>query len=403
MSTAVCGHNNPYTGGRHRPLVRRAIPVVLLLLVAGCLNTAPTHIRGIAFEPPEGVIEGDEIVFGVNPLAFPDRAVFYWELGDGAAVHGPQVTHTYAEEGTYTVRLTVVGPDGSAGTATREVVILHRNMPPVAHAGPGRNALVHASVAFDGSGSSDPEPELLAYAWDFGDDDTGSGEESGGEEVRVRKWFPETLYVNPAVITDDQGKATLGFPLADSITTWRVSALGSTKDGKLGGKDGSILVFQDFFIDVDFPAYLTRNDEITFPILVYNYLPHAQKVEIVLEEGEWFELYGPSSQEVVVEPDEITSVSFPVKVTTAGWHTLTVYGLGEMMSDAVAKVIQVKPDGKQFVDSKSGIITDQPIPIDLAFPDGYIENSQGLVVKLIPGIVAQIVEGMESMLTAPHG
>ncbi len=207
MSTAVCGHNNPYTGGRHRPLVRRAIPVVLLLLVAGCLNTAPTHIRGIAFEPPEGVIEGDEIVFGVNPLAFPDRAVFYWELGDGAAVHGPQVTHTYAEEGTYTVRLTVVGPDGSAGTATREVVILHRNMPPVAHAGPGRNALVHASVAFDGSGSSDPEPELLAYAWDFGDDDTGSGVAPSHNYTALGN------YTVTLTVTDDGG-------LSDTATTW---------------------------------------------------------------------------------------------------------------------------------------------------------------------------------------
>lgn len=187
--------------------MRRAIPVVLLLLVAGCLNTAPTHIRGIAFEPPEGVIEGDEITFGVNPLAFPDRAVFYWELGDGAAVHGPQVTHTYAEEGTYIVRLTVVGPDGSAGTATREVVILHRNVPPVAHAGPGRNALVHASVAFDGSGSSDPEPELLAYAWDFGDDDTGSG------VAPSHNYTAPGNYTVTLTVTDDGG-------LSDTATTW---------------------------------------------------------------------------------------------------------------------------------------------------------------------------------------
>ena len=248
-----------------------------------------------------------------------------------------------------------------------------------------------------------------AGAWWGGAPDIPAGLPEEGEEgdkkskVKVRKWFPETLYVNPAVITDSQGKATLGFPLADSITTWRVSALGSTKDGRLGGQDGSILVFQDFFIDIDFPASLTRNDEVTFPILIYNYLPQAQKVEIVLEEGDWFELYGPGAVEVVVEPDEVTSVSFPVKVTTAGWHTLTVYGLGEVMSDAMAKVTRVKPDGKQFQETRSGVLSDLPIAAEFTYPAGYIENSQGLVVKLIPGIVAQMVEGLDAMLSAPHG
>lgn len=232
---------------------------------------------------------------------------------------------------------------------------------------------------------------------------TKSEASTKGGEVRIRKWFPETLFVENALLTDEQGHATVDVPLADSITTWRVSALGSTKDGRLGGQDGSILVFQDFFIDIDFPASLTRNDEVTFPILIYNYLPQAQKVEIVLEEGDWFELYGPGAVEVVVEPDEVTSVSFPVKVTTAGWHTLTVYGLGEVMSDAMAKVTRVKPDGKQFQETRSGVLSDLPIAAEFTYPAGYIENSQGLVVKLIPGIVAQMVEGLDAMLSAPHG
>ena len=44
-------------------------------------------------------------------------------------------------------------------------------------------------------------------------------------------------FINPnvvKVITDAQGLATVSFGLADSITTWRVTAHGSTKDGHLG-------------------------------------------------------------------------------------------------------------------------------------------------------------------------
>ena len=53
----------------------------------------------------------------------------------------------------------------------------------------------------------------------------GTGGTSGGDEPRVRKDFPETLYVNPQLITGSDGKASISVDMADSITQWRVSSL----------------------------------------------------------------------------------------------------------------------------------------------------------------------------------
>ena len=71
------------------------------------------------------------------------------------------------------------------------------------------------------------------------------------EPARIRQFFPETLYTNPSLITDEQGKAALNLEMADSITTWRLTAMASTKDGKLGANTKGIQVFQDFFVDID--------------------------------------------------------------------------------------------------------------------------------------------------------
>ena len=72
--------------------------------------------------------------------------------------------------------------------------------------------------------------------------------------VRVRREFPETLYVNPSLITDADGKATISLDMADSITKWRVSAMASSASGQLGGGQAGVTVFQDFFVDVNFPS-----------------------------------------------------------------------------------------------------------------------------------------------------
>ena len=54
----------------------------------------------------------------------------------------------------------------------------------------------------------------------------GQGGGGGAPPIKVREYFPETLLWQPALITDDKGVATLPLTFADSITTWRLSAVG---------------------------------------------------------------------------------------------------------------------------------------------------------------------------------
>ena len=64
--------------------------------------------------------------------------------------------------------------------------------------------------------------------------DGGSTDGANGLAPRIRRDFPETLLWRPELITDDQGKGSLEFPLADSITTWRASVDAVSAAGKMG-------------------------------------------------------------------------------------------------------------------------------------------------------------------------
>ena len=117
------------------------------------------------------------------------------------------------------------------------------------------------------------------------------GDGGSAAPARVREYFPETLLWQPALITDDQGRAELPLNFADSITTWRLDApRPPPRAAPSAASTTPLRVFQDFFVDIDLPVALTQNDEVAFPVAVYNYLKTPQTVKLELQQEPWFEL-----------------------------------------------------------------------------------------------------------------
>ena len=227
---------------------------------------------------------------------------------------------------------------------------------------------------------------------------------ASGGEPRLRQNFPETMLWLPEAVTDAGGALHLEFPAADSITTWRVTALASTKDGRLGSASAPLRVFQDFFIDLDLPLALTVGDEVAIPVGVYNYLPEAQTVRLEVKPAGWFELLDEPVKEISIGPNDIGVVHFRIRAKQFGSGPFQVTARGTQLSDAIQKQVRVYPDGKLISFTQSdrlaeGAAARQVIPI----PAGAIAGSQTLQVKLYPGVFSQLVEGLDSLLRMPYG
>ncbi len=229
-----------------------------------------------------------------------------------------------------------------------------------------------------------------------------AGAGGAAQPPRVRKYFPETLYFNPLLITDANGLASAEIKLADSITTWRLTSLASSKDGMLGSKTFPMRVFQDFFIDIDFPISLIQNDEVSVPVAVYNYLPTDQKILLKAEKADWFVLLDEPEKEVILRPDEVRAVYFTMKVRRIGNYKFTVYGYGEKKSDAISRSIEVEPDGKEHLVNFTGRL-EKEVVAKVNIPDSAIDGASKIFVKVYPGVFSQIVEGMDKILRMPFG
>jgi len=218
----------------------------------------------------------------------------------------------------------------------------------------------------------------------------------------LRQYFPETMYFNPELITDEYGKASVILKMADSITTWRMGVSASSMKGDTGGTDYPIKVFQDFFIDLDLPLNLTSGDEVSIPVAVYNYLPEKQDIDLIAVQDDWFELLCKPAKYLSLGANDVTVVYYPVKIHDTGKKKFTVYAKTEKMKDGISKSVTIIPNGKEIRLAENGWLRER-VSAGLNIPENAIEKSYDMWVKIYPGMFSQLVEGLDSMLTMPYG
>jgi uncharacterized protein YfaS (alpha-2-macroglobulin family) len=231
-------------------------------------------------------------------------------------------------------------------------------------------------------------------------DQTASG------SARVRSYFPEALYINPEIITDKDGVASITIPLADSITTWRMVMMASTARGALGSGTSSLKVFQDFFVDLDLPVVLTQGDRVSIPVAVYNYSGTPGRVSLQLQNDEWFSLVDDTAEKsVAVDSARVGGSQFTLEAKRIGKFKLTLRARmkGESArADIVVREVEVVPNGREQNLVFNGRL-ETTARHELNFPGESIPDSSKIFVRLYPGPLSQVIEGMDSLLRMPFG
>jgi uncharacterized protein YfaS (alpha-2-macroglobulin family) len=227
-----------------------------------------------------------------------------------------------------------------------------------------------------------------------------------GDAPHVRSYFPEALYINPEIVTDGKGNASISVPVADSITTWRLAMLASTQSGAIGSGTASLKVFQDFFVDLDLPVTLTQGDRVSIPIAIYNYSGNAGDVSLKLQPEDWFSSDDNALEKTAqVDAGRVGGSQFTIEAKRIGKFNLTLSAHldgNESRNDIVVREIEVIPNGREQNLVFNGRL-ESSVQHTLAFPTDAIPDATSIRVRLYPGPLSQVIEGMDSILSMPGG
>ncbi len=160
----------------------------------------PTEMAALFSTTLEPVIVMEPVTFDAT-ASIGNIKEYIWDFGDGATGSGVEVSHTYSAIASYLVTLTVKDGGSKEASSTREIVVIAPpNEPPIAQFTPkpttGQAPIL---ISFVPTGSSDPDGEIVQYAWDFGD-----GKKIIGR-VANHTYAEPGKYVAKLTVTDNDG------------------------------------------------------------------------------------------------------------------------------------------------------------------------------------------------------
>ena len=179
------GHQRPADRRRRTSVVARATTAV---------NQSPAAAFTSTCDQLGCVFDGS-----ASPTRTARSPSYTWDFGDGATAPAATTDARVRDRRRLLVTLTVTDNQGATGTVTHTVTASPPpvNQPPTARF---TSSCTQLACSFDGSASSDPEDiTVAAWAWDFGDQTTGTGA-SPNHTYSAAGTFNVRL-----VVTDDDG------------------------------------------------------------------------------------------------------------------------------------------------------------------------------------------------------
>lgn len=239
----------------------------------------------------------------------------------------------------------------------------------------------------------------------------------GSDELSVntREYFPDTALWIPFIETKNR-KAEIVFTNPDSLTTWRITSYGFTKDGEKINKTTTTYKSNlDFYVRPLLPNFAVIGDKANFYLVIYNNTDETRNIKYKIDTDETISIT-PKNGELTLLPNSQTTLRLNLEALKIGESTITFdFGHDIVKLPFSVKSDEIWEDVIKLVDTTNGYTIKKgefyrPFNLDTLMIDSlnYLRNysykcSEQVVSVIVPLLTATkkgyIIEDLDQKVT----
>jgi hypothetical protein len=259
------------------------------------------------------------------------------------------------------------------------------------------------------------------------------GDGGSGTSLSMRSVFKYVGYWNPAIKTDEEGKAQIQFTVPDNLTGWRILVMAVTPGDRMGLGDANFKVNQPLEIRPVLPNQLTSGDSFQAGFSVLNRTDKTREISLLIEadgavvlptdetasegvmdnlmstfQGFYQGLIGDKTVKrtftIQAEPYQRYIQWLPLQTSGAGTIQLTAIAEDSESEeqDALRKTLEVLPRQPSTTVANYGTTTADEITESAQIPTDIHTDVGGISVIASPTVIGGINGAFEYMRDYPY-
>ncbi len=253
---------------------------------------------------------------------------------------------------------------------------------------------------------------FVRFDTEFGQNQAGPPQPSGQEPaVQVRSDFRSTVFWQPDVVTDKDGKAVIKVKFPDSLTRWKATARVATEGNQFGVASATVRTKQPLIVRLQAPRFFVAGDLATVSAVINNNTDQAMSVAPSLQ-AEGLTITGfldngkpPKGEQapINVSANGEARVDWVVAVEKPGNAKLKVTARGDKHADAMERDFIVHEHGIEKLLARSGKLRGDDITVKLDLPKERNPETTKLTVQITPSMAVTMLDALPYLIDYPYG
>lgn len=248
-----------------------------------------------------------------------------------------------------------------------------------------------------------------------------------GSKMNERKNFDPTAFFVPSLVTDADGNATYEFKLPDSLTAYRITAVG-VKQNDFALSENQMDVANPVSVRTALPRKLRADDTGEVGVVISNIDSNSHDVNISLALYDGLEkitegtsedeltkaaghasIIGKSKQGISVAPSKTQPLMFSIKALKTGWITIEYTVTSDVVNEKILLPLEIeKPYIYERVTTVGDVTSEQEngkasVEEKIIIPSGAEDGKGELYVQLDPTRLGTLKEAVNYVFHYPYG